>query len=117
MGPALSVLVIPGILWQLEYVVSEIIGCGRTGPDSIFPLCLGWQAVWRTTFLRIQPLNELLHIIPGDFLYREVRIVSETAGITPHHCLPLALCHLILTQTEGPTDADFVDWGFIGVAF
>src|SRR5262245_10890392 len=104
------ILVIPGIASQLARIIAKTPPSRRPGTCCILPLRLRRQAIHSPAFPAIEPTDELLHVVPGDVFNGPVRVARESAGIGPHHGLPLALCHLVRAQIKRFRDVHRMHW-------
>src|SRR5262249_35065022 len=81
MGLLPGVAVMPGMPPQIAGVVTKAVGCARPGPRRILPLGFCGQTVeGHAALARVQPLDELLDILPGDLFHRPALITRKLAG-------------------------------------
>ena len=99
----LSILIIPRIILQPLLVTPKRPLRLRPRPTGILPLRLRRQAIPLGTFSLIHPIDKCLYTVPR-YIHRRIPWMRRNAVLIPwrrpHHCLPLPLSHLILTQPK-----------------
>src|SRR5262245_29244285 len=95
MRSATGVLVIPGVFPKLTALISKATGRGGSRSRRILPFGFCGKPVGLSSFLFTEPPQKFLHLSPRDIFHGPVQVTFETAGITPHHRLPLPLRHRI----------------------
>ncbi len=82
----------------INIITARVFLIPAAGTGRIFPFGFRGQPE-RTIALGVQPLDELLCVIP-EHLFNRLEITFEVGWIAPHDTLPLGLRHFILAHPE-----------------